>query len=154
MFDFRIIGSKFWLNLSKELESKGYDIVFNTKLSEYKHLKNTFLPVMDFVAFAKQIKHIVSFRSGVSDLLVGMNIVNLTAIYQPNLEVIWADAKYFHELHENHIPKSDNEFDNMFAIHSLNNTFNREDIQEIVYDYDDAKLISDILKRINYEGKI
>lgn len=148
MFDYRIIDSKFWLNLSKELESKGYDIVFNTKLSEYKHLKNTFLPVMDFVAFAKQIKHIISFRSGVSDLLVGMNISNLTAIYPPNLEVIWADAIYFHELHKNHVKRFDNEFDNMFAIHSLNNTFKRNDIDEIVYDYNDKILIKHIINII------
>ena len=149
MFDYRIIDSKFWLNLSKELESKGYDIVFNTKLSKYKHLKNTFLPVMDFVAFAKQIKHIISFRSGVSDLLVGMNISNLTAIYPPNLEVIWADAICFHELHKNHFKQFDNEFDNMFAIHSLNNTFKRNDIDEIVYNYNDVEIINRITQNIN-----
>lgn len=149
MFDYRIIESKFWINLSRELESKGFDVVFNTKLDEYKHFKNTFLPVMDFVAFTKQIKHIISFRSGVSDLLAGMNMSNLTALYPPNLEVIWADAMYFHELHKNHIKQFDNEFDNMFAIHSLNNTFKRNDIDEIIYDYNPENLIKHITSKIN-----
>lgn len=146
MFDYRVIDSKFWINLSKELELKGFDVIFNTKLDEYKHLKKTFLPIMDFIAFAKQIKHTISFRSGVSDLLVGMNISNLTAIYPPNLEVIWANAAQFHDLHKRHVENFDNEFDNMFAIHSLNNTFKRNDIQEIIYNFNDDEIISNIIE--------
>lgn len=154
MFDYRVIDSKFWMNLAKKLESSGFDVVFNTKLDEYKHFKNTFLPVMDFVAFAKQIKHIISFRSGVCDLLAGLNSSNLTTIYPPNLEVIWADAKDFNDLHKNHVKQFDNEFDNMFSIHSLNKTFKRADIQEIIYDYDDSKISDYILERINNVGKV
>jgi len=152
MFDYRIIDSSFWINLTKNLQNKGFNVVFNCKMPEYKHFKNTFLPVMDFLAFTKQVKYIVSFRSGVSDLLAGMNMFNMSCLYPPNLEVIWADAIVFHDLHKRHIHKYDNEFDNMFSIHSLNTTFKTDKIDEIIYDYDDEKIIKKIISNCEKQG--
>ncbi len=146
MFDYNIIHSKFWYDLVEKLENKGYDVVFNCKLKKYKKFKNTFLPVMDFLALAGQVKHIVSFRSGVSDLLTGMGYYNQTVLYPPNLEVIWADAIVFHDLHKRHIPKFETEFDNMFSIHSLNTTFKTNKINELIYNYNDSKIINQILE--------
>lgn len=145
MFDYRLIEPNFWIKLTKLLEKQGYEVVFNCKLPEYSHFKQTFLPIMDFLAFAKQVKHIVSFRSGVSDLLAGMNMFNMSVLYPPNLEVIWADARVFHDLHRNHVHKYDSEFDNIFNIHSLNATFKTDKIDEIIYDYNDDKIIERII---------
>ena len=145
MFDYNIIHPEFWYDLVKKLKNKGYDVVFNCNLKKYKKFKNTFLPVMDFLAFAGQVKHIVSFRSGISDLLAGMGYYNQTVLYPPNLEVIWADAIVFHDLHKRHIPRFETEFDNMFSIHSLNTTFKTNKINELIYNYDDTKIINKIL---------
>lgn len=151
MFDYRIIDSSFWKKLANTFIEQGYDVVFNSKSKEYRSYKNTFLPIMDFMAFVQQIKYIVSFRSGVSDLMAGMGNYNLSVLYPPNLEVIWADAIMFHNLHKNHIQKCDNEFDNMFGIHSLNNTFNTNCINEIIYNYDDEGVIKQITNRCSNE---
>lgn len=144
MFDYRIIDSVFWINLAGKLQNPGYEVVFNCNMPEYKHFKCTFLPIMDFLAFTKQVKYIVSFRSGISDLLAGMNMFNMSVIYPPNLEVIWADALQFHNLHKWHDQKYDNEFDNIFNIHSLNATFKTDKIDEIIYDYNDERIIERI----------
>ena len=144
MFDYRIIDSVFWINLAGKLQNPGYEVVFNCNMPEYKHFKCTFLPIMDFLAFTKQVKYIVSFRSGISDLLAGMNMFNMSVIYPPNLEVIWADALQFHNLHKWHEQKYDNEFDNIFNIHSLNATFKTDKIDEIIYDYNDERIIERI----------
>lgn len=151
MFDYRIIDSNFWQKLADNLIGKGYDVVFNSKSSDYKKYKNTFLPIMDFMAFVQQVKYVISFRSGISDLIAGMGNYNLSVLYPPNLEVIWADAIMFHDLHKNHIQNNDNEFDNMFSIHSLNNTFKTNLIDEIIYNYDDENIIKQIIGRCNNE---
>lgn len=149
MFDYKIIDISFWIELANKLQEQGYDVVFNSKLKIFKKFKTTFLPIMDFLAFAQQSKYIISFRSGISDLLAGVNITNMTAIYPPNLEVIWADAVTFHNLHKHHIQKYDTEMDNMFNIHSLNATYKTNKINEIIYNYDFEYLIKNILEHIN-----
>lgn len=148
MFDYKVIDSSFWISLANNLKKLGYDIVFNTKLREYKNFKNSFLPVMDFLAFTKTIKHVISFRSGISDLLAGTGILNLTVIYPPNLEVSWADNLIFRDLHKNHVLKYDTEFENIFNIHSLNANFRTDCIQEIIYDYNDSDIIQKIMSNI------
>ena len=57
----------------------------------------------------------------------------------------------FHDLHKNHTQKHDNEFDNMFSIHSLNNTFKTNLIDEIIYNYDDESIIKQIMSRCDNE---
>ena len=148
MFDYRIIDSKFWISLAKELEARGFDIVFNTKLNKYKNFKNTFLPIMDFIAFSKQVKHVISFRSGINDLFAGVGITNMTVVYPPNLEVMWADADEVHKLHEHHTFTSGNELENIFNIHSLNRTFNSSNINEFLYNFNDNEIIDTIIRNI------
>ncbi len=151
MFDYRTIDELFYKLLTDELKQKGYDIVFNTKLKEYKKFKNTFLDIMDFVAFAKQVKHTISIRSGITDLFVGMGINNLTALYPQNLEIIWApDMVLFNNFHKNYKKYYDMEFENIFNIYSLNKIFKRNDIQEIIYNYDDKEIVEKIIKKINF----
>ncbi len=148
MFDYRIIHAEFWINIASELEKRGYQVVFNTKLKEFKNFTTTFLPIMDFVAFAQKIKYVISFRSGINDLFCGMGITNISVLYPPNLEVIWADAIDFHKLHNYHTFTSDNELENMFNIHSLNKTFKTDEVQEIIYDFDDVAIQNEIISNI------
>ena len=39
MFDYRTVDIVFWKNLARQLEEKGYDVVFNTKLTDFKKFK-------------------------------------------------------------------------------------------------------------------
>lgn len=135
MFDHRILNEKFWIELANKLTNLGYDVIFNSSNKSYKtKFKTTFLPIMDFLAFAQQVKHIISFRSGICDLLVGMNIANITSIYPPNLEVIWADKFIFDNLlNKYHQKTKESEFENIFHIYSLNSNFKRHDIKEIIH---------------------
>ncbi len=149
MFDYRTVDCAFWKTLAEQLEEKGFSVVFNTKSKKYKNFRNTFLPLMDFIALAKQSKHIISFRSGISDFLVGMNIVNHTAIYPQNLDVFWTpDGFNFDNIHKNYTFKFDTEFENVFNVYSLNAIFKRKDIHEIIYNYDDDNIIKQIVERI------
>ena len=103
---------------------------------------------MDFVAFAKQVKYIISFRSGICDLFVGINMSNISVLYPQNLEVIWADNILFNQIHQYHTKQFDTEFENIFNIYSLNPIFKRNDIDEIVYNYNDEEIIKNIIKQI------
>ncbi|MBQ7287852.1 MAG: hypothetical protein IJW73_08845 [Candidatus Gastranaerophilales bacterium] len=153
MFDYRILSPNFWKNLANKLESMGYNVVFNSLNKEYEDYNTTFLPIIDFLIFASKTRRLVSFRSGINDLLVGCGLKNLTVLYPPNLEVIWAEDGIMENLNKNHIKKYDNEFENVFNIYSLNSNFNRNDIKELIYNYNQTKLENDILKSIQQGEK-
>ncbi len=148
MFDYRLLGDRLWEKVLKTLEEAGYTPVFNTKLKDFKKYKNTFIPIMDFLAFAKMAKYIVTTRSGINDVFGMMGLYNQTVIYPPNLEVIWADAVIFNELHRNHVKKYETELENIFNIHSLNATFKTDKIDEVIYNYNDDEITDNIIKRI------
>ena len=147
MFNYKFLPPEFWKQFAKKIINQGYDVVFNSNNPEYTEFKMTFLPIMDFLALAKQIKYIISFRSGINDLLVGMNITNLTAIYPKHLEVLWADNYIMENLYNRYHEKLfKSEFENIFHIYSLNSNFRRNDISEVIFNYDcdelEAKLLS------------
>lgn len=148
MFDYRVLSPVFWKNLAGKLENMGFNVVFNTLNKEYEEYRTTFLPVIDFLIFASKARRVISFRSGITDLLAGCGLKNITTIYPPNLEVIWAESDVMEYLNKNHIKKFDSEFENIFNIYSLNSNFNRNDITELVYDYNMQKLENNILKNI------
>ena len=150
MFDYRVLSPKFWITLADRLEKEGYQVVFNSKNKVLKKYKSTFLEMTDFIAFCKQVNHIISFRSGICDVLVGAGINNLTAIYPNNLEVIWANKFIFDNLlNKYHEQTGTTEFENIFNIYSLNTNFHRKNIQEIIYNTNDNKLIEEILSSLN-----
>lgn len=152
MFDYRILNEKFWIKLANKLTEEGYDVIFNSSNKTYSKLyKTTFLPIMDFLAFSKQVNHIISFRSGICDVLVGVGITNLTAIYPPNLEVIWADKFIFDNLlNKYHEKTKETEFENIFHIYSLNSNFKRQDIKEIIHQTN-KQTMQEILNSITEE---
>lgn len=147
MWDYRVLNTKFWKELADELKKSGYDVVFNSNNKEYKKFKNTFIPINAFVYFASQVKHIISFRSGIDDLLVGMGITNLTTIYPNNMEVIWADKFLFDELlNKYHVKLYEYELDNLMQIYSLSSIFNTN-IDEIIFDGFEEDLLENIIKK-------
>ncbi len=152
MFDHNKVKPKTWKKLADELKNKGYDVVFNSSNRAYKKYKTTFLPVMDFIALAKQVKHIVSFRSGICDVLAGVGIYNLTAVYPENLDVIWTNKFLFDELlNKYHEKTKDDEFENIFHIYSLNSNFKVNNISEIILDGNEKHLIQEVLHSIKID---
>ena len=149
MFNYKQLQPEFWKNLAKKLERMGYKVVFNSKDKAYKNFRTTFLPITDFLAFAKMANHIYSFRSGISDVFTGLNIIHQTVIYPNNFEVLWADKLSLDlNCHRYHTKLYDYEFDNLKHIYSLNSNFNRNDIYEIFYNGDKENLEKELLMRI------
>lgn len=145
MFDYKAIKETDWIKLAKKLTKEGYEIVFNSTNPVYSNFKTTFLPILDVVAFAQQVHYIVSFRSGINDLFVGMGIYDLMAIYPYNMEVIWADKFLFDELlNKYHTHPFEYELENIFNIYSLSSNFNCQSVQEVFYAGD----IEDIYNKI------
>lgn len=148
MFDYRVITPKFWKNFAKKLTALGYDVVFNSKNKEYRHFKTTFLPVMDFLAFAEQIKYIYSFRSGITDVFAGIGINNMTVIYPPYMEVIWTDPIGLDLLNKYVEKPYDSEFDNLMQMYSLNTNFKGSNIHEFIYNFDDELTQEEFIKKL------
>ena len=154
MFDYRILSCEFWKTLAKNLQKAGFDVVINSKNKTYKNFKTTFLPINDFIEFSKSVKHVISFRSGICDVLAGCGIKNITAIYPPNLELIWADKFIFDNmLNKYHQRLFETEFENIFHIYSLNSNFKTNENKEIIFDYNENKLQKEILKDLTSNKK-
>ena len=145
MWNYKVLSPKFWKTLAIQIEKLGYDVVFNSNNREYKNFKTTFLPICAFVDFAFKVKHVISFRSGIDDLLVGMGMKNLTAIYPNNMEVIWADKFLFDELlNKYHVKTKEFELENLMHIYSLNSNFNTN-VNEIIYDGFEEDLLETLI---------
>lgn len=149
MWRYFVLTPNFWKRLAHKLKTMGFDVVFNSSNKAYKSFKTTFLPLNAFLAFASQVKHIYSFRSGINDLLVGMGITHLTAIYPNNMEVTWTDKFSFDELlNKYHVKTKETELDNLMQIYSLSSIFNVK-IDEIVYDeLSEERLLETLLKQL------
>ncbi len=154
MFDHRILSPKFWKTLANMLKRQGYDVVINSSNKAYKNYKTTFLPIPEFIEFSKNARHIISFRSGICDVLTGCDIYNITSIYPKNLEVIWANKFMFDELlNKYHRQLFETEFENIFHIYSLNSNFKTTKINEIIFNNDENKLIECIMKQLTSNEK-
>lgn len=149
MWDYKVLKPKFWKKLADQLIKKGYDVVFNSKNKQYKNYKNTFININAFIYFSSKVKHIVSFRSGINDLLAGMGIENQTTIYPYNMDVIWANKFIFDELlNKYHVKLHEYELDNLMQIYSLTSIFKKE-FNEIIFDGNEDHLLTSLLKHID-----
>jgi ADP-heptose:LPS heptosyltransferase len=147
--NYRIISPKFWHKLSNKLISLNYDVVFNSNGHDNEYhvgYKNIFLKIPKTIEFAKMSDYVVSFRSGLSDVLA-------LSLEKP-MSVIYLDSKHFESGHIAQISnfltqQNDKSFaEKYLAAASLNTMFNRNDIHEIIFNMSEDELIEILIAKI------
>lgn len=145
-FDYNDLSIDFWCNLADKFIEKGYNVVFNTKENDinFNKYKTIFLPINQAIPFIELCNASISFRSGFTDIMAGCNIENMSVIYPSDCRFTYMSkselVKTLKKTYNWDLNKSDEE--NIFSIHSLNKMFNRNNIDELIFNKNENELLS------------
>lgn len=149
-FNSKDLSVDFWLRIAENLMKNGYSVVFNTDNKIYRNYPNVFLPMNQMISFAGMCQASISFRSGFNDILAGCGIQNMFVIYPRDCGVSYIQVEEFAQILKQNYFWHDNigNKENIFNIYSLNKIFDRNDVDEIIFDGDELKLINYLTDKI------
>lgn len=150
-FDYTVLSIDFWTKLADKCINIGYDVVFNLDNNKkFKKYKQIFLPMTQQIEFVKLCSSVISFRSGLTDILAGSGIEKIIVIYPPKMNFLTLSRNDM----EREVPKAyyweDNKSfnENIFNITSLNKIFKRDCYKEIIFDGNEEKLLEKLITLI------
>ena len=145
--NWKVLSKDFWLKLAEELTLQGYDVVFNTEKKEFANYKTIFLSLSQMGAFATKCAKIITFRSGLTDLMSMYNSEGMITIYPKDMDHpifgiaqrdVWKNTYIFDE------NKTDEE--NMYRLFSLQEIIGKTDAKEIIFNNNEMELMQTILR--------
>lgn len=155
-FNSKDLSTNFWETLADKFINLGYCVIFNSDYEPYKKYGQIFLPITQTIPFLELCKATITFRSGLSDIIALSGTKNMSVIYPHDLKYSYYDIdtqiKKFKKSYAWDTAKSNE--DNLFRIHSLNNVFNRSDIDEIIFNQNESELISYLIEKYTKGEKV
>lgn len=148
--NFRVITERFWSKLADELIKRGFEVVFNVDENSYANYKKVYLPINQIIPFADLCTHVLSFRSGLIDVIAGTTTAKLMVLYAGNnqqFSVAFTNedliniTKKFYKYDDN-IGLAEN-FLNMELINTI---AKGSDIEQIIFDGDEENLLNYIIE--------
>lgn len=152
--NFKVLSENFWTKLADELIKKGFEVVFNVDEKSYPNYKKVYLPINQIIPFANLCSHVLSFRSGLVDVIAGTTSAKLMVIYAgndqqfsvafSNNDLIDITKKFYR--YDDEIGLVEN-----FLTMELINTIAKSDnkIEQIIFDGNEENLLNHILKLCN-----
>ena len=148
--NYKILNKSFWLNLANKLKDMGFEPVFNCSDKSYGAYKTVYLSLLQTACFACNCHSVISFRSGLTDLLVTFGCKNVIALYPPLMDHpklgisqrnVWKSTYVFDD------NLSDEE--NMYKIFSINSiTGEKSGYDEIICNMSNNELQDLIINKI------
>ena len=148
-YDSTVISDEFWIDIAKELNKKGYHCVFNSPKT-FNGFENIFLPLDETVYLSSLADGIISFRSGLSELLAVTTKCKMLVFY-PNgtshlfrkeCQVSIDDFKKRIENMPLILRDKNNPVISTFHVGSLSCNFDRDNCKDFYYNFDNAKLFN------------
>lgn len=148
--NYKVLSENFWSKLADEFIKNGYEVVFNVDENSYLKYKRVYLPINQTIPFANLCSHVLSFRSGLIDVIAGTTTAKLMVIYAgndqqfsvafSNSDLINITQKFYR--YDDEIGLTEN-FLNMELINTIakNNT-----IEQIIFDGNEENLLKHILE--------
>lgn len=151
-YDSQVVKESVWINLADELAKSGYACIFNSSKS-YGKYKKSFLSITETIYLASIVNGIITFRSGLSELLA-LTCKNDMAVIYPNgttdlfKKSLNIDiAKFEKRILENTniiLNKDLSIIENTYRCGSLDKNFNRDNIYNYIYDYDNVNFFTNV----------
>lgn len=148
--NYKVLSEEFWSNLADEFIKKGYEVVFNVSQDCYTNYKRIYMPINQVIPFANLCSQVISFRSGLVDVIAGTTETKLTVIYAgdchqfaiafTNKDLIDITKKFYR--YDDEIGISEN----FLMMELINIISDSNNIEQLVFDGDEAKLIKQIAK--------
>ena len=136
-FDCSIINKNTWLDIANKLKNQGYTCIFNSK-EKFDGFKNIFFNIKETLYLANLTNSIITFRSGIAELLAISTTCKMFVIYPDVTKnfIINSDIKSIY---------SNEQFLN---ITSIEKNFDRENCIEYIYYFNDNDFYNFILTNI------
>ena len=162
-YDYTIITKEVWVHVATKLTKEGYICIFNSK-EKYGDFVNIFFDIKETLYLASLASSIISFRSGIAELLAISSICNMIVIY-PNGKTHFllensvyrqlfknkTIKDYEKELAENKVYILDKNYSPIIAsfnINSIPKMFNKNNCENYIYDFDNEDFYNFIISKL------
>lgn len=151
--NYKILSSNFWKELYNTLQTSGYNPIINTNSDEYKNYNCVFQSITNTIKIASKCKAVISFRSGILDILA-ISIPNkIFSIYPSDIHrvcLVYSDDKEKKFIKSNYSIYINNSLaQTELHLYSLKKIYKRKDIEEVLFNGNEEELISQINNFIN-----
>ena len=159
-YDYTIITKEVWIDIAKKLTNDGYTCIFNSK-EKYGDFINVFLDIKETLYLASLANSIITFRSGIAELLAISTTCNMIVAYpngkeyffiKESLRLFGTSDNYRKFLSSEKCPyilnKNQDLIKSFFEFDSVQKHFNKKNCQNYIYDFDDDDFYKFIINNI------
>lgn len=155
-YDSSVVTNELWIEVATKLQNVGYTCIFNSK-EVFEGFLNIFLPIDKTIYLSSLATAIITFRSGLSELLALATNCKMLVIYPNgttnlfkkecniNIDCFAERLKTYPIILED----SNNPVISSFKIGSLSDNFDRKNCKNFFYDFDNVKFINFLMKEIS-----
>lgn len=154
-YDSSVITKEVWLDAAKKLQAKGYTCIFNSQHS-FEGFLSIFLPIDETVYLSSLATAIITFRSGLSELIALATACKMLVIYPNGTTHLFREEcrvsmdDFLKRIKRMPLILSmpDNPIISTFKIGSLADNFERMNVQNYYYDFNDNDFIHFVLNKV------
>lgn len=154
-YDASVVSDKLWIEIANKLQNKGYQCIFNSK-KVFNGFLNVFLPVNETIYLSSLAYGIISFRSGLSELIALTTKCKMLVIYPNGTTHLFkkecnVSIDEFLKRIENFpliLSNPNNPIVSSFKIGSISENFDRSECKDYYYDFNNSDFINFILSEL------
>ena len=159
-YDSSVISKKTWIMVANRLKDKGFICVFNSK-EVFDGFQSIFLPIRETVYLSSLVSNIITFRSGLSELLALSTTCLMLVVYPNGTSHLFRKEcnvsidDFLAKRLKSSMKQSDlrNDPDNpiikTFNHVALDRNFNRKNCKNFRYDFNNDNFINFLCSEIN-----
>lgn len=159
-YDSSVISDDVWVRVAEKLEKIGFKCLFNSD-KKYPHFKNIFLDIYETVYLASFVSGILTFRSGLSELLAVATECRMLVFYPDGRTHLFQkkcnmSIKAYEDRLKSFPVILDEKLsltENGFKISSISKNFDRKYCKDYYYNFDILGFENFILQEFSYGNK-
>ena len=166
-YDYTIITKEVWIDIAKKLTNDGYTCIFNSK-EKYGDFINVFLDIKETLYLASLANSIITFRSGIAELLAISTTCNMIVVYPNGKTHLFTELctkKFFKQTIKEYEKKLingdtlyilDKNYQPMiatFIYDSISRNYNRNNCTNYIYDFDNEEFYNSIINNTSNINK-
>ena len=161
-YDYTIITKEAWIDVATKLTKEGYICIFNSK-EKYGDFVNIFFDIKETLYLAGLAFSIISFRSGIAELLAMSTNCNMIAVY-PNAKTHLFTKNFTEKFLKKTIKEFEEQLERndtlyilnkdyspiiaIFIADSISKNFNKNNCENYIYDFDNEDFYNFIISKL------
>ena len=163
-YDYTIITKEVWIDIANKLTNDGYTCIFNSK-EKYGDFINVFLDIKETLYLASLANSIITFRSGIAELLAISTICNIIVVYPNGKTHLFTKRTNFPKTIKEYIEEIENGetiyitdknksgIEIIATFDCIAENYNRKNCFEYIYDFDNEEFYNYIINNTSNINK-